>query len=91
MDDDKLEQRLAVLEEKLNKLLERDSAREEVELVSVEDIPERISLGIPENTVPRRIQMDLVLLGGSRPRREITLDLVLMGGSRPRSILDDEK
>lgn len=90
MDEEKLEQRLAMLEAKLNQLLEAGTQREEVELISEDDVPEKLSFSIPENTVPRRVQMDLVLMGGSRPRREINFDLTLMGGSRPRSITEAE-
>jgi hypothetical protein len=85
MDASELEARLLELDAKLNKLLERETQTEEVELVSPEDVPEKVTLNIPPGTVPRRLQLDLVLMGGSRPRRELTLDLVLMGGSRPRS------
>lgn len=86
MDAKELEARLLELESKLNKLLERETQTETVELLSPEDAPEKITLNIPPDTVPRRVQMDLVLMGGSRPRTtELTLDLVLMGGSRPRS------
>lgn len=86
MDASELEARLLELESKLNQLLERETQAEAGELLSPEDVPEKVSLGIPPGTVPRRVQLDLVLLGGSRPRfTDLTLDLVLMGGSRPRS------
>lgn len=85
MDPKELEAKLLELELKLDKLLERESQTEEAELVSPEDTPEKVTLNIPPGTVPRRIQLDLVLMGGSRPRRELMLDLVLMGGSRPRA------
>lgn len=89
MDEEKLEQRLAMLEAKLNQILELGVEREEIELVSKDDVPERLSFSIPENTIPRRVQLDLVLLGGSRPRREINFDLTLMGGSRPRDVINE--
>lgn len=80
---DEMEKRLKALEEKLAALMnEREGS---TELVDPADVPETISLKVPEGTVPRRISMDLVIAGGSRPRSELTLDLVLMGGSRPRT------
>lgn len=89
MDEEELERRLAMLEAKLNQLLEKGADREEIELISEDDVPERLSFSIPENTIPRRVQLDLVLLGGSRPRREINFDLTLMGGSRPRDVSNE--
>ena len=80
-----IEARLSALEAKLDALLKASDDRSSVEaFIDPEDSPEIVSLKIPEDTVPRRISMDLVLMGGSRPRRELTFDLVLMGGSRPR-------
>lgn len=86
MNAKELEAKLLELESKLNKLLELEQRPETFELLDPEEVPEKITLNIPPDTVPRRVQLDLVLMGGSRPRAELTLDLVLMGGSRPRDV-----
>ena len=82
MDD--LEARLRAMEEKLDALMAQSESTELEELIDEADVPDEIHLRIPEGTTPRRVSLDLVIMGGSRPRRSLVLDLGLMGGSRDR-------
>ena len=72
------------MEQKLEALMAQSESTELEEFLDEDDIPDEIHLRVPEGTAPRRISLDLVVMGGSRPRRNLVLDLNLMGGSRPR-------